>query len=84
MIEICLTVLDKSVNYKKDPVLDVSQRNDPLYVCRVIHGTVSFNLHYTSFAHRHDVTKQEGSAKMAVARNIRGVSYFKTKNNMES
>ncbi|XP_040186223.1 protein-glutamine gamma-glutamyltransferase E-like [Rana temporaria] len=41
MIEICLTVLDKSVNYKKDPVLDVSQRNDPLYVCRVVHGTLN-------------------------------------------
>ncbi|KAE8575525.1 hypothetical protein XENTR_v10003864 [Xenopus tropicalis] len=36
ILDICLVILDRSQNYKKDPALDVSQRNDPLYVCRVL------------------------------------------------
>ncbi|KAM5136065.1 protein-glutamine gamma-glutamyltransferase E-like [Mantella aurantiaca] len=41
ILEICLSIMDRSVNYLKDPALDVAQRSDPLYVCRVIHGTLN-------------------------------------------
>ncbi|XP_053572567.1 protein-glutamine gamma-glutamyltransferase E-like [Bombina bombina] len=41
MLEICFAILDRSLNYQKDPVLDVSQRHDPVYVCRVLTATVN-------------------------------------------
>ncbi|OCT62791.1 protein-glutamine gamma-glutamyltransferase E [Xenopus laevis] len=36
ILDICLIILDRSSSYKRDPALDVSKRNDPLYVCRVL------------------------------------------------
>ncbi|KAM4691829.1 protein-glutamine gamma-glutamyltransferase E-like [Rhinophrynus dorsalis] len=41
VLELCLEILDRSMNYQKDPMLDVSQRNDPLYVCRVLSATLN-------------------------------------------
>ncbi|XP_040291681.1 protein-glutamine gamma-glutamyltransferase E-like [Bufo bufo] len=41
ILEICFAILDKSINCQKDPVADVAQRNDPLYVCRVLNATVN-------------------------------------------
>ncbi|XP_075701349.1 protein-glutamine gamma-glutamyltransferase E-like [Rhinoderma darwinii] len=41
ILEICFAILDRSINYQKDPVSDVAQRNDPLYVCRVLNATVN-------------------------------------------
>ncbi|XP_018414785.1 PREDICTED: protein-glutamine gamma-glutamyltransferase E-like [Nanorana parkeri] len=41
VLEICLAIMDRSVNHQHDPALDVAQRNDPLYVCRVVHGTLN-------------------------------------------
>uniref|UniRef100_A0A8C5R7D4 protein-glutamine gamma-glutamyltransferase n=1 Tax=Leptobrachium leishanense TaxID=445787 RepID=A0A8C5R7D4_9ANUR len=41
VLEICFAILDRSINHQTDPGLDVSQRNDPLYVCRVLNATVN-------------------------------------------
>ncbi|XP_075427947.1 protein-glutamine gamma-glutamyltransferase E-like [Ascaphus truei] len=41
VLEICLCLLDRNINYLKDPALDVSKRNDPLYVCRVLNAMVN-------------------------------------------
>ncbi|KAM4622715.1 protein-glutamine gamma-glutamyltransferase E-like [Discoglossus pictus] len=41
ILDISLAILDRSLNYQKDPVLDVSQRHDPLYVCRVLNATLN-------------------------------------------
>ncbi|XP_073411350.1 protein-glutamine gamma-glutamyltransferase E-like isoform X1 [Dendrobates tinctorius] len=41
ILEICFAILDRSINCQKDPVTDVAQRNDPLYVCRVLNATVN-------------------------------------------
>ncbi|CAH2302346.1 -glutamine gamma-glutamyltransferase E [Pelobates cultripes] len=41
MLDICFAILDRSVNHQTDPISDVSQRNDPLYVCRMLNATVN-------------------------------------------
>ncbi|XP_053309887.1 protein-glutamine gamma-glutamyltransferase E-like [Spea bombifrons] len=41
ILDICFAILDHSINYQKDPASDVSQRSDPLYVCRVLNATVN-------------------------------------------
>ncbi|XP_053575204.1 protein-glutamine gamma-glutamyltransferase E-like isoform X2 [Bombina bombina] len=41
ILDICLTMLDKSLNYQEDPVLDCSKRNDPAYVGRVVSAMIN-------------------------------------------
>ncbi|XP_056406377.1 protein-glutamine gamma-glutamyltransferase E-like [Hyla sarda] len=41
ILEICFAILDRSINYQVDPQSDVAQRNDPLYVCRVLNATLN-------------------------------------------
>ncbi|KAM8945856.1 protein-glutamine gamma-glutamyltransferase E-like [Pelodytes ibericus] len=41
VLKICFSILDRSMNHQKDAVSDVSQRNDPLYVCRALNATVN-------------------------------------------
>ncbi|XP_063816598.1 protein-glutamine gamma-glutamyltransferase E-like [Pseudophryne corroboree] len=41
ILEICFAILDRSINYHKDPNSDVAQRNDPLYVCRILIATLN-------------------------------------------
>uniref|UniRef100_A0A8C5R4Y7 protein-glutamine gamma-glutamyltransferase n=1 Tax=Leptobrachium leishanense TaxID=445787 RepID=A0A8C5R4Y7_9ANUR len=41
ILDICLTILDKSLQYRKDPVLDCSKRNDPCYVGRVLTAMIN-------------------------------------------
>ncbi|KAG9473940.1 hypothetical protein GDO78_004310, partial [Eleutherodactylus coqui] len=41
ILEICFAILDRSINYLKDPASDVARRNDPLYVCRVLNATLN-------------------------------------------
>ncbi|XP_029469611.1 protein-glutamine gamma-glutamyltransferase E-like [Rhinatrema bivittatum] len=36
ILDICFTVLDRSINHARDPASDHSQRNSPVYVSRVI------------------------------------------------
>ncbi|XP_029469348.1 protein-glutamine gamma-glutamyltransferase E-like [Rhinatrema bivittatum] len=43
MLNICFQMLDQSLNYKRNPVLDVSKRNDPAYVGRVLSAMVNSN-----------------------------------------
>lgn len=40
MVDICLNILDKSLNYGKDPAGDLASRSDPVYVGRVISAMV--------------------------------------------
>ncbi|XP_075033770.1 protein-glutamine gamma-glutamyltransferase E-like [Mixophyes fleayi] len=41
ILEICFAIMDRSINYQKDPGTDVAHRNDPLYVCRVLIATLN-------------------------------------------
>ncbi|KAM4691831.1 protein-glutamine gamma-glutamyltransferase 6-like [Rhinophrynus dorsalis] len=41
ILEICLQILDKSLNHQNDPALDCSQRNDPAYIGRVVSAMVN-------------------------------------------
>lgn len=41
ILSICLTVLDKSLNFRRDPATDVARRGDPKYVGRVLSAMVS-------------------------------------------
>ncbi|KAM3923066.1 protein-glutamine gamma-glutamyltransferase E-like [Leptodactylus fuscus] len=41
ILETCFAILDRSINYQSDPGSDVAQRNDPLYVCRVLNATLN-------------------------------------------
>ncbi|XP_040186216.1 protein-glutamine gamma-glutamyltransferase E-like isoform X1 [Rana temporaria] len=43
ILNITLTMLDKNVEYRKNPALDVSRRNDPIYVGRVLSAMVNSN-----------------------------------------
>nr|XP_006111130.1 protein-glutamine gamma-glutamyltransferase E-like [Pelodiscus sinensis] len=43
ILDICLASLDKSLNYRRDPATDVSRRNDPKYVGRVLSAMVNSN-----------------------------------------
>ncbi|NXC74463.1 TGM3 glutamyltransferase, partial [Anhinga anhinga] len=43
IINICLAMLDRSLNYRQDPVTDVSHRNDPKYLGRVLSAMVNAN-----------------------------------------
>ncbi|XP_069728246.1 protein-glutamine gamma-glutamyltransferase E-like [Phaenicophaeus curvirostris] len=42
-LNICLSMLDRSLNYRQDPVTDVSHRNDPKYLGRVLSAMVNAN-----------------------------------------
>ncbi|XP_069099774.1 protein-glutamine gamma-glutamyltransferase 6-like isoform X2 [Pleurodeles waltl] len=41
ILNICLAILDRNVNYKEDPIKDYSRRNDPVYVGRVVASMVN-------------------------------------------
>jgi hypothetical protein len=41
ILNISLSILDRSLNFRRDPVTDVARRNDPKYVCRVLSAMVS-------------------------------------------
>ncbi|KAM5135152.1 uncharacterized protein ACMZJ9_017776 [Mantella aurantiaca] len=43
ILNITIAVLDKSLEYRRDPVTDVSRRNDPAYVGRVLSAMVNSN-----------------------------------------
>ncbi|XP_073462415.1 protein-glutamine gamma-glutamyltransferase E-like isoform X2 [Aquarana catesbeiana] len=43
ILNITLTMLDKSLDYRKNPATDVSRRNDPIYVGRVLSAMVNSN-----------------------------------------
>ncbi|XP_075427317.1 protein-glutamine gamma-glutamyltransferase 5-like [Ascaphus truei] len=43
IIDICLRVLDRNVNYLQDPVRDYGRRNDPVYVSRVVSAMINSN-----------------------------------------
>ncbi|XP_077315317.1 protein-glutamine gamma-glutamyltransferase E-like [Lithobates pipiens] len=46
ILNICLDILDRNLNYHKDPALDCSQRYSPIYVGRVISAMVNSNDDY--------------------------------------
>ncbi|XP_078508194.1 protein-glutamine gamma-glutamyltransferase 6-like isoform X2 [Lissotriton helveticus] len=41
ILNICLAILDRSVEYKEDPIIDYSRRNDPVYVGRVVASMIN-------------------------------------------
>ncbi|XP_027645938.1 protein-glutamine gamma-glutamyltransferase 6-like [Falco biarmicus] len=43
ILDISLAILDRSLNHRQDPALDVSNRNNPVYVSRVISAMVNSN-----------------------------------------
>uniref|UniRef100_A0A8C6ZS04 protein-glutamine gamma-glutamyltransferase n=1 Tax=Nothoprocta perdicaria TaxID=30464 RepID=A0A8C6ZS04_NOTPE len=43
ILDISLTMLDRSLNHRQDPATDVSNRNNPIYVSRVISAMVNSN-----------------------------------------
>ncbi|XP_071615638.1 protein-glutamine gamma-glutamyltransferase 6-like isoform X1 [Heliangelus exortis] len=43
ILDISLAILDRSLNHRQDPAVDVSNRNNPIYVCRVISAMVNSN-----------------------------------------
>ncbi|XP_072488500.1 protein-glutamine gamma-glutamyltransferase E isoform X2 [Notamacropus eugenii] len=43
ILNISLTILDRSLNFRRDPVTDVARRNDPKYIGRVLSGMVNGN-----------------------------------------
>ncbi|XP_028612490.1 protein-glutamine gamma-glutamyltransferase E [Grammomys surdaster] len=43
ILSICLAILDRSLNFRRDPVTDVARRNDPKYVCRVLSAMINGN-----------------------------------------
>ncbi|KAM9296362.1 protein-glutamine gamma-glutamyltransferase E-like [Gastrophryne carolinensis] len=43
VLKACLTMLDRNLNYRNDAATDVSQRNDPAYVARVLSAMVNSN-----------------------------------------
>uniref|UniRef100_H1A193 protein-glutamine gamma-glutamyltransferase n=1 Tax=Taeniopygia guttata TaxID=59729 RepID=H1A193_TAEGU len=43
ILDISLAVLDRSLNHREDPAVDVSKRNSPVYVSRVISAMVNSN-----------------------------------------
>ncbi|XP_076208449.1 protein-glutamine gamma-glutamyltransferase E-like isoform X1 [Aptenodytes patagonicus] len=43
ILNICLSMLDRSLNYRQDPATDLSHRNDPKYLGRVLSAMVNAN-----------------------------------------
>nr|XP_033819133.1 protein-glutamine gamma-glutamyltransferase 6-like isoform X2 [Geotrypetes seraphini] len=43
ILDICLDILDRSLEYAKDPAADCSKRGDPVYVGRVISAMINSN-----------------------------------------
>ncbi|XP_028904555.1 protein-glutamine gamma-glutamyltransferase E [Ornithorhynchus anatinus] len=43
VLNICLSILDRSLNYQRDPTTDVARRNDPKYIGRVLSAMVNGN-----------------------------------------
>ncbi|XP_054988592.1 protein-glutamine gamma-glutamyltransferase E [Sorex araneus] len=43
ILNICLSVLDHSLNFRRDPATDVARRNDPKYIGRVLSAMVNGN-----------------------------------------
>ncbi|KAJ1123900.1 hypothetical protein NDU88_002367 [Pleurodeles waltl] len=43
ILEICLQLLDKSLNYRNNPSADISNRKNPVYVSRVVSAMVNAN-----------------------------------------
>ncbi|XP_048205331.1 protein-glutamine gamma-glutamyltransferase E [Perognathus longimembris pacificus] len=43
ILSISLSILDKSLNFRRDPATDVARRNDPKYVGRVLSAMVNSN-----------------------------------------
>ncbi|XP_011890379.1 PREDICTED: protein-glutamine gamma-glutamyltransferase Z isoform X2 [Cercocebus atys] len=43
IIDICFEILNKSLHYLKNPAKDCSQRNDVVYVCRVVSAMINSN-----------------------------------------
>nr|XP_060627738.1 protein-glutamine gamma-glutamyltransferase E-like [Anolis sagrei ordinatus] len=43
ILDICLSILDRSLNHRKDPATDLRRRNDPKYVGRVLSAMVNSN-----------------------------------------
>uniref|UniRef100_A0A7N5P8B0 protein-glutamine gamma-glutamyltransferase n=1 Tax=Ailuropoda melanoleuca TaxID=9646 RepID=A0A7N5P8B0_AILME len=43
ILNICLSILDHSLNFRRDPATDVARRNDPKYVGRVLSAMVNGN-----------------------------------------
>ncbi|KFQ25330.1 Protein-glutamine gamma-glutamyltransferase 6, partial [Mesitornis unicolor] len=43
ILDISLAVLDRSLNHRQDPAADVSNRNSPIYVSRVVSAMVNSN-----------------------------------------
>ncbi|XP_009937072.2 protein-glutamine gamma-glutamyltransferase 6 [Opisthocomus hoazin] len=43
ILDISLSILDRSLNHRQDPAVDVSNRNNPIYVSRIISAMVNSN-----------------------------------------
>ncbi|XP_057558534.1 protein-glutamine gamma-glutamyltransferase E [Hippopotamus amphibius kiboko] len=43
ILNICLSILDNSLNYRRDPAMDVANRSDPKYVGRVLSAMINGN-----------------------------------------
>ncbi|KAJ6655550.1 hypothetical protein lerEdw1_005021 [Lerista edwardsae] len=43
ILDICLSLLDRSLSYRKDSAADLSRRNDPKYVGRVLSAMINSN-----------------------------------------
>lgn len=43
ILSISLSILDRSLNFRRDPATDVARRNDPKYVCRVLSAMINAN-----------------------------------------
>uniref|UniRef100_A0A8C8WK56 protein-glutamine gamma-glutamyltransferase n=1 Tax=Panthera leo TaxID=9689 RepID=A0A8C8WK56_PANLE len=43
ILDICLSILDHSLNFRRDPATDVARRSDPKYVGRVLSAMVNGN-----------------------------------------
>ncbi|XP_058142793.1 protein-glutamine gamma-glutamyltransferase E isoform X2 [Dasypus novemcinctus] len=43
ILKICLLILDKSLNFRRDPAMDVARRSDPKYVGRVLSAMINGN-----------------------------------------
>uniref|UniRef100_H0VT19 Protein-glutamine gamma-glutamyltransferase E n=1 Tax=Cavia porcellus TaxID=10141 RepID=H0VT19_CAVPO len=43
ILNISLSILDKSLNFRRDPITDVARRNDPKYVGRVLSAMINSN-----------------------------------------
>ncbi|XP_077623178.1 protein-glutamine gamma-glutamyltransferase E [Crocuta crocuta] len=43
ILDICLSILDHSLNFRRDPATDVARRSDPKYVSRVLSAMINGN-----------------------------------------